>query len=184
MVTAAPSGTLDLGFHTASSYAGKIKPLVKDAQRWLSSGQRVALVTLQSRRLVELLESPDDPADPRTDGAERETPDAGRGAPAGPRAPSTFDLGPSMPARDAGRGARDAGRGARDAGRGARDLASGLRPSTQDDLLSLPEPGTLNIVPGSLKEGWRNPDLGLVVLSDIELFGWSKPRRSVVARNS
>ncbi|HLY66646.1 MAG TPA: DEAD/DEAH box helicase, partial [Chloroflexota bacterium] len=56
--------------------------------------------------------------------------------------------------------------------------------SPVDDLDALPDEGSLTIVNGSLREGWRNPDLQLTVLTDIEIFGWSKPRRSLVHKQA
>ena len=51
-----------------------------------------------------------------------------------------------------------------------------------EDLTALPEPGALTLLTGALKEGWRNPDLHLDLLTDIELFGWAKPKRSLAAK--
>jgi transcription-repair coupling factor (superfamily II helicase) len=45
-----------------------------------------------------------------------------------------------------------------------------------DRLEQTPEPGTITIVRGSLAEGWTAPSLGLELLTDHEIFGWSKPR--------
>lgn len=53
-----------------------------------------------------------------------------------------------------------------------------------DDLDALPDEGTLTIVNGALREGWRNPDLKLVVLTDIEVFGWAKPRRAIAHKQA
>ncbi len=53
-----------------------------------------------------------------------------------------------------------------------------------DELTALPDAGSLTIVNGALKEGWRNPDLALTLLSDLEIFGWSKPRRSLTHKQA
>jgi len=53
-----------------------------------------------------------------------------------------------------------------------------------DNLDALPDEGTLTIVNGALREGWRNPELGLVVLSDIEVFGWAKPRKALAHKQT
>ncbi|HEX2036635.1 MAG TPA: transcription-repair coupling factor [Chloroflexota bacterium] len=45
-----------------------------------------------------------------------------------------------------------------------------------------PEPGSLTMVPGQLGEGWTNSRLGLVLLTDTEIFGWAKPRRVIRRR--
>lgn len=46
-----------------------------------------------------------------------------------------------------------------------------------DSLLEPPAPATITLVQGSVGEGWG---LGeeLTLLSDVEIFGWAKPRRS------
>ncbi len=54
----------------------------------------------------------------------------------------------------------------------------------QDELDALPDEGSVTIVNGSLREGWRNPELGLTVLSDIEIFGWAKPRRAIAHKQT
>ncbi len=46
----------------------------------------------------------------------------------------------------------------------------------QEKLAAPPPPGGLAIVRGTLAEGWQSEALGLVVLSDAEVFGWAKPR--------
>ncbi len=43
-------------------------------------------------------------------------------------------------------------------------------------LAEAPEPGTLAIVQGHLAEGWTSRSLALTILSDTEVFGWSKRR--------
>ncbi len=43
-------------------------------------------------------------------------------------------------------------------------------------LPEAPEPGLLVIVQGHLAEGWQSRALGLTVLTDSEVFGWSKRR--------
>jgi transcription-repair coupling factor (superfamily II helicase) len=53
-----------------------------------------------------------------------------------------------------------------------------------DDLDALPDETSLTIVNASLREGWRNPDLALTLLSDIELFGWAKPRRALAHKQA
>ena len=47
----------------------------------------------------------------------------------------------------------------------------------QDRLETAPDAGSLTLVQGSLAEGWT---LGavLTVLTDVEIFGWAKPRRA------
>jgi transcription-repair coupling factor (superfamily II helicase) len=45
-----------------------------------------------------------------------------------------------------------------------------------DSIESLPEPGTITLVRGSLAEGWSAEGLGITLYTDHELFGWSKPR--------
>jgi transcription-repair coupling factor (superfamily II helicase) len=57
--------------------------------------------------------------------------------------------------------------------------------ATVADVPELPEPGALVLVHGSLDEGFEltaGPEGGLVVLSDRELFGWTKPARTAPAR--
>ena len=48
---------------------------------------------------------------------------------------------------------------------------------TLDSLETPPAPGSLCIVNGALQEGWRlrSPDGDLLLLSDQEIFGWSRP---------
>jgi transcription-repair coupling factor (superfamily II helicase) len=53
-----------------------------------------------------------------------------------------------------------------------------------DDLDALPEEGSLTIVNGALREGWRNPDLHLTLLTDIEIFGWAKPRKAIAHKQT
>ncbi len=53
-----------------------------------------------------------------------------------------------------------------------------------EDLTALPEKSSLTLLTGAVKEGWRNPDIHLSLLTDIELFGWAKPRRSLAAKSS
>jgi transcription-repair coupling factor (superfamily II helicase) len=45
-------------------------------------------------------------------------------------------------------------------------------------LPEAPEPGMLAIVHGHLGEGWQSRALGLTVLTDTEVFGWSKRREA------
>jgi transcription-repair coupling factor (superfamily II helicase) len=40
------------------------------------------------------------------------------------------------------------------------------------------EPAAPHLVHGALGEGWSNPSIGLTVLTDRELFGWAKVRRT------
>ncbi|HEV3309449.1 MAG TPA: transcription-repair coupling factor, partial [Chloroflexota bacterium] len=54
--------------------------------------------------------------------------------------------------------------------------AEGIPISVVDDILAIPEPGSITIVRGSLAEGWVAPDLGFELFTDHEVFGWSKPR--------
>ncbi len=49
----------------------------------------------------------------------------------------------------------------------------GVRPSEVDS------PGPLALVHGALGEGWANPGIGITVLTDREIFGWAKIRRTV-----
>ncbi len=49
-----------------------------------------------------------------------------------------------------------------------------LAPVTK--VLEPPEPGTIVIMQGHLAEGWQSRSLALTVLSDTEVFGWSKRR--------
>jgi transcription-repair coupling factor (superfamily II helicase) len=46
-----------------------------------------------------------------------------------------------------------------------------------DALEAAPPPGSLTIVQGSVGEGWRLGD-DVMLLTDVEIFGWAKPRRS------
>jgi transcription-repair coupling factor (superfamily II helicase) len=46
-------------------------------------------------------------------------------------------------------------------------------------VLEPPEPGTIVIMQGHLVEGWQSRSLALTVLSDTEVFGWSKRRDAV-----
>ena len=48
----------------------------------------------------------------------------------------------------------------------------------QDRLETTPDAGSLTIVQGSVFEGWTLGTV-LTVLTDVEIFGWAKPRRSV-----
>jgi transcription-repair coupling factor (superfamily II helicase) len=48
-------------------------------------------------------------------------------------------------------------------------------PST--DITEPPEPGSIRIVDGIVSEGWAFSPCQLVVLSDSEVFGWSRPRK-------
>jgi transcription-repair coupling factor (superfamily II helicase) len=52
----------------------------------------------------------------------------------------------------------------------------GIGATVVDDLQTVPEPGTITIIPGSLAEGWIAPSLGISLYTDHEIFGWSKPR--------
>ncbi|MCL4370750.1 MAG: transcription-repair coupling factor, partial [Chloroflexi bacterium] len=47
----------------------------------------------------------------------------------------------------------------------------------------LPEPG-LHLVHGALAHGWSSGELGIVVLSDAEIFGWTKAHRVVRRRSA
>ena len=54
-----------------------------------------------------------------------------------------------------------------------------------DDLTEVPEPGALVLVHGALAEGFQistGATGGLAVLTDRELFGWTKPARAAPAR--
>ncbi|MFI5266286.1 MAG: transcription-repair coupling factor [Chloroflexota bacterium] len=53
-----------------------------------------------------------------------------------------------------------------------------------DELDALPDEGSLTVVNGSLREGWRNPDLNLTLLTDIEIFGWAKPRKALAHKQT
>lgn len=54
-----------------------------------------------------------------------------------------------------------------------RDLFPILKKDGQQHLLAnTPSPGAFNLVAGTLNEGWRSLDMGVVVLTDRELFGW------------
>ena len=46
----------------------------------------------------------------------------------------------------------------------------------REALAEPPSPGTLSVLRGTVSEGFRSPELRLVVLGDAELFGWAKPR--------
>ncbi|MCL4459243.1 MAG: transcription-repair coupling factor [Chloroflexi bacterium] len=53
-----------------------------------------------------------------------------------------------------------------------------------EQIEQAPQPGTLNIVHGLVGGGFQVPDSreGLILLTDSEMFGWSKPRRAVRRR--
>jgi transcription-repair coupling factor (superfamily II helicase) len=53
-----------------------------------------------------------------------------------------------------------------------------------DELDALPDEGSLTIVNGSLREGWRNPNLQLTLLTDIEIFGWAKARKALAHKQT
>jgi transcription-repair coupling factor (superfamily II helicase) len=63
---------------------------------------------------------------------------------------------------------------------GERDLGVVMR----DDLAEPPEPGTVTLVHGTVAEGFQLTGQGsdLVLLTDRDVFGWSKPRRAVRPR--
>lgn len=44
-------------------------------------------------------------------------------------------------------------------------------------LTAMPSPGSFNLLAGGLLSGWRAPELGAVVLTDREIYGWSKQVR-------
>ncbi len=51
-----------------------------------------------------------------------------------------------------------------------------------ESLERTPARPSLTLVQGQGSEGWVNEDLGLVLLTDVEVFGWARPRRSVRRR--
>jgi len=68
---------------------------------------------------------------------------------------------------------------------GPRTPASGLPLAEPlDELDALPDEGSLTIVNGSLREGWRNPDFQITLLTDIEIFGWAKPRKALAHKQT
>jgi transcription-repair coupling factor (superfamily II helicase) len=71
-------------------------------------------------------------------------------------------------------------------GRLAEVLAEqGLSAAVLSNVAEAPEPGALLLVHGSLGEGFEltaGPHGGLAVLTDRELFGWTKPARTAPAR--
>ncbi|MGH2461656.1 MAG: transcription-repair coupling factor, partial [Chloroflexota bacterium] len=61
----------------------------------------------------------------------------------------------------------------------------GIPAAIVNDVTEPPEPGALALVHGALAEGFQisaGPAGGLAILSDRELFGWTKPARAVPAR--
>lgn len=53
------------------------------------------------------------------------------------------------------------------------DLFPVMRKEGQQHLLAnQPSPGSFNLVSGALAAGWRSLELGMVVLTDREIFGW------------
>ncbi|HUE75727.1 MAG TPA: transcription-repair coupling factor [Chloroflexota bacterium] len=63
---------------------------------------------------------------------------------------------------------------------GERDLGVVMR----DDLGQPPEPGTVTLVHGTVAEGFQlaGESSGLVLMTDRDVFGWSKPKRAVRPR--
>ncbi len=51
-----------------------------------------------------------------------------------------------------------------------------------DALERVPARPSLTLVHGQGGEGWVHEEVGLVVLTDVEVFGWARPRRSVRRR--
>jgi transcription-repair coupling factor (superfamily II helicase) len=47
----------------------------------------------------------------------------------------------------------------------------------KDDLIAMPEPGSVSLVDGILAEGWAAPMDQVVLLTDAEIFGWLRMRR-------
>jgi transcription-repair coupling factor (superfamily II helicase) len=55
------------------------------------------------------------------------------------------------------------------------DLFPALRKEGGQSVLNkVPSPGAFNIVGGTLAAGWRSLELGLMLLTDREIFGWTK----------
>jgi len=50
------------------------------------------------------------------------------------------------------------------------------------DLVDVPRPRTIHTVDGIVAEGWALTSSQLVVLTDAEMFGWSRPKRRGLAR--
>jgi transcription-repair coupling factor (superfamily II helicase) len=119
-----------------------------------------------------------------------------------PEAPGTFEHAPSFGGR-----LRDFLRASREEAAARRvvvvtqqdarlrellgETPSGSRPRGQGDapavdgpvpLEALAEGPGLTLLHGSLQEGWRNAELGLVVYTDREVFGWAKTHRVIRAR--
>ncbi len=61
-------------------------------------------------------------------------------------------------------------------------LDQGMDAPEQPDVP--PDPGPLSLVHGLLREGWRSTSLELELLTDSEIFGWTKQRRSAHARRT
>jgi transcription-repair coupling factor (superfamily II helicase) len=60
----------------------------------------------------------------------------------------------------------------KDAGAGNR---SRLHPEDSGDTLAtIPTTGTFHLLKGNLLSGWQSKELGIVVLTDREIFGWTK----------
>ena len=51
-----------------------------------------------------------------------------------------------------------------------------------ESLERTPARPSLTLVQGQGGEGWVDEDLGLIVLTDVEVFGWARPRRTVRRR--
>jgi transcription-repair coupling factor (superfamily II helicase) len=55
------------------------------------------------------------------------------------------------------------------------DLFPIMRKEGQQNLLAAqPSPGSFNLVTGALGAGWRAPELGVVLVTDREIFGWQQ----------
>ncbi|MHB1355595.1 MAG: transcription-repair coupling factor [Anaerolineae bacterium] len=52
------------------------------------------------------------------------------------------------------------------------------------DLFQPPEPGTITLIDGIVGEGWAYTPQHLVLLTDVEIFGWARPRKRRTLRES
>jgi transcription-repair coupling factor (superfamily II helicase) len=56
--------------------------------------------------------------------------------------------------------------------------------SPSSELLIPPEPGTISLIDGIVGEGWAYTPQHLVLLTDVEIFGWARPHKRRTLRET
>lgn len=174
--TEATAGVVLPPFTPAQSHGGRLRAFLNDVAMQRRAGRRLVIVSQQSARLAELFDSEGLSA-AVVDRLTPEMPAAGRSERIADGSGNAPLDGDHRPAAGGGGGNGRSATARRGRGNGG-DRAERARAATNSSDGRL-APGTITLLHGSLGGGWTLdlPDGALMLITDREVFGFTKQRR-------